>query len=72
MKSSNKAEIRPFPDSSCKPIAITWNEKNIASVTKFFSKAVKQCLKEDPPRRYKQIIYMYEGNTLMYLKPFNI
>lgn len=72
MKSSNRAEIRPYPDSPGKPIAITWNEKSIASMTKFFAKTVRNCLKEDPPRRYKQIIFMYEGKDLKYLKPFNI
>ncbi len=72
MNSKNKALIKPFDDSPGKPISIDWDGKNIAKVTKWFVNTVRANLKENPPRRYRQIIFFYEGKDLKYLKPFNI
>ncbi len=72
MNSKNKALIKPFDESLCKPISIDWDGKHFAKVTKWFENVVRKNLKENPPRRYRQIIFFYEGNDLKYLKPFNI
>jgi hypothetical protein len=57
--------------SQLEPISITWNGKTVSRATIFFSKLCAEAKQEEPPRLYKQIIFFYEGNKCLYIKPFN-
>jgi len=70
-KSLKKAVMYPREKGRCQPITINWSGESVVKATDFMKKACSHALKEQPPRVFKQIVYFYREQELIYIKPFN-
>lgn len=66
MKNRFYAKLFPL-DKTEKPIVINWNGSNVIKPTNIFINICRQ-----KPNYFKQIVFFYKENDLLYLKPFNL